>query len=144
MMTILVVYAILSILVAFTVYSSRAHKALKGITLVTLVVLGVFLYDEYKERLGAPIDVLPTYEFTYIHHVANTEFITLWAWDKEHGHRLYKFPYSQDAAKELEQAKQKTANGNPQTGQFKTSGDTTTPPAPEFDDESSRGQTFTK
>lgn len=111
-------YLVLSGAVVFLVFYSSLGWSIKAGALTTLVLLGLFTQDHYTSQLGKPIGGFPPSEFVYVHHVAEGDDITLWVWTEEDAHRLYTFPYTQEVAEELEEAKQKTEGGQPQEGQF--------------------------
>lgn len=111
-------YVLLAAAVVFLVFYSSIHKTVKATTLTLLVVFGLAVADHYNKHIGSPIQGLPEYEFTYVHHEATGDTIKLWVWSKEMGDRLYVFPYDQDTAQELSKAQEKTKNGRPQQGGF--------------------------
>lgn len=123
MTAIYVLYLLLSALVVFLVFYSRLVVGVKAVALSVLVLLGVVTSGHYISQLGKPIGGFPSYEFVYVYHVTQGSSITLWAWSAEAGSKLYVFPYSQETAQELEEAKAKSEEGDTQTGQFTNSAD---------------------
>ena len=117
------VYLLLSALVVFLIFYSRLSKLIKATALTATVLLGVVTQEHYTSHLGKPIKKYPAGEFVYIHHVSVGDAITLWVWTEERGHRLYSFPYNQDTAQKLEEAKEKDEEGTPQEGSFESQDD---------------------
>ena len=118
MILIYTIYLLLSSLVVFLIYYSSLSKFIKASALTATVLLGLITQDHYTSQLGKPIEIYPDGEFVYVHHVSAGDDIILWTWTEDVGDRLYIFPYSQETAEELEEAKEGTAEGKPQTGEF--------------------------
>jgi len=111
-------YGLLASATVFLLFYSNAMHWLKATALSTLVWAGAYGLDYYKQQLGKPIPGYPTYEFVYVKHMTTGDGITLWAWSEEEGSKLYVFPYDQDTAQELEEAKGKMGAGQLQGGSF--------------------------
>jgi hypothetical protein len=145
MITLYVLYTLLAVTVGWLLYASKAHRAVKGAALVLLTIFGLTMYQQYVSALGAPLQGVPEGEFVYVHHEVKGDNINLWVWTEGRGDRLHTFPYSQEAAEELEQAKEKTEGGVPQSGEFPPGEDgVVTPEALEFDDYTKGGEAYTK
>lgn len=112
------IYLLLSSLVVFLIYYSSLSKFIKASALTATVLLGLITQDHYTSQLGKPIEVYPDGEFVYVHHVSEGDNIILWTWTEDKGDRLYAFPYSQESAEKLEEAKENTNKGEPQSGEF--------------------------
>jgi hypothetical protein len=119
MILIYTIYLLLSSLVVFLVYYSSLSKFIKASALTATVLLGLVTQDHYTAQLGKPVEAYPSGEFVYVHHVSAGDDIVLWVWTEDSGDRLYVFPYSQETAKKLEEAKEGTKEGKPQVGEFK-------------------------
>ena len=134
-MTLIIVFFILhAVALCYLAYTSRISKVIKSVLLSFLVITGAFALDFYKDRLGAPIEGYPP-KFIYVHHRIVSDNIELWVDFEEAEPRLYVFPYSQEAAEELQKAKEKSEGGTPQTGEFESqTGTLEGPQAPVMDD----------
>ena len=118
MIPIYVTYGLLVTAVVFLVFYSSLSKIIKASTLTLAVLLGVFVQDHYLDQLGKPIEAYPSSEFVYVHHTQTGDFIKLWVWKEGLGDRLHIIPYTQETAKELEDAAKETKKGKPQSGEF--------------------------
>ena len=111
-------FVVLSLTVALLTYTSRTLFSVKLIALAAVVALGLSLDVHYRDQLGSPILGHPEGEFTYVYHEVKGESIYLWAWTEDKQDRLYAFPYDQETAEKLEEAKQRSQEGNTQEGAF--------------------------
>lgn len=118
MLTIYIAFTALALCVAVLLYASHAHAVIKATALASLIVLGLGLESHYRDRLGAPIEGYPQGGFTYVHHVIYGNSIMLWVNTEGLGSRLYVFPYDQETAEELEEAKEGNDQGFERTGAF--------------------------
>lgn len=123
MILIYTAYLLLSAVVVFLVYYSSLGRTFKASALTLAVLLGVFAQSHYIKQLGSPIHEYPADGFVYVHHTAEGDFIKLWVWLEDRGDRLYIIPYTQETVKALEEAKEETAIGNPQSGEFEGEGE---------------------
>lgn len=102
---------LLIIVAALAFWSLRATRW--GYVLVpALLLLSVATGYDYKQRLGSPILSPPPAKVLYIHHTTTQEFIIVWTLEGK-SNKLYQIPYSREAAKDLEKAKDKTEAGQP-------------------------------
>ena len=104
----------------FLVYASQVSKLVKTSAVSICFLSGLMTYEHYVTALGAPIQAIPTGDFNYVNHrISGDDLIYVWIVTEDRGDRLYVFPYSRDAARQLEQAKEKKeATGNvPMNGQ---------------------------
>jgi hypothetical protein len=113
-------YLLLSALVVFLIFYSSLSKFIKAAALSVSVLLGVVTQNHYVSQLGKPIEAYPVGEFVYVHHVTVGNDIVLWTWTEDVGDRLYSFPYSQETAEKLEEAKEESEGGQEQSGEFTT------------------------
>ena len=134
MILIYIIYLALSALVVFLVFYSSLSKFIKATALTATVLLGIVTQNHYTSQLGKPILMHPPAEFLYVHHVAEGDNILLWTWEESKGNRLYSFPYDQETAKKLEEAKEKGKGGEPQEGNFTPNEDTRKAPGLHLDD----------
>jgi len=134
-MTLIIIFFVLhSLALCYLAYTSNILRVIKGVLLTFLVLTGALAFDYYKDRLGAPIEGYPP-EFIYVHHRIIGDNIELWVDFEDGDSRVYIFPYSQEAAEELQEAQEQTEQGNPQEGKFEPpEGNTDSPPAPVMDD----------
>ncbi|MHA2065155.1 MAG: hypothetical protein ACXABY_12335 [Candidatus Thorarchaeota archaeon] len=124
--------ATFGLLACVLAYVSALRSTLKLAILPVFLVSVVLGYDYYLDEIGkpAPIELPP--EANYVaHRVTKDETILVWLTTEE-GDRLYVIPYSREAAKELEEAKDKAEEGQKQSikaekedggGQALTTGD---------------------
>lgn len=107
---------LLGITIAFLMYFSTAHVLLKLIVFPIILATGVIVYDYYIEFLGQPVMEKPQGEYKYHHHIiSGDDTIVIWLEDIQGAHRLYKFPYDREDAKDLEEARE--GKENSQEGQ---------------------------
>ena len=95
-------------------------------------------YEKYNEfiylliiKAGAPIEQFPKDDWNYVHHeiMDGGDNIYIWANYTEKGNRLYKIEYDRETAKKLQEAKNKTQAGIPQSGQFLPGGNSNSYPS---------------
>ena len=134
MILIVTMYLLMSTFMVFLVFYSSLNKLVKATALTVAVLLGVVTEDHYTANLGKPIAMHPPAEFVYVHHVSQGDSIFLWTWEEDRGHRLYTFPYDQETAEKLEEAKEKSGDGNPQEGNFTQEEDSNKAPGLHLDD----------
>lgn len=110
----------LCIFLAFLIYYSNASFILKLIGLPATIIFLISLVYLLIIKAGAPIENFPKGEWNYIHHqiMDGGENIYIWAHYIDKGNRLYKIKYDREAAKKLQQAKNKSQSGVPQSGKF--------------------------
>lgn len=121
MMLIIAFFVIHAILLSVLVYQSRTNREIKIVFLSAILVSGAAALDFYKERLGAPIEGLPT-KFLYVHHESTAENIYVWGSVEGVGNRLYVIPFSKEVAEKLEEAEEKSDGGQPQEATTSSAG----------------------
>ena len=113
----------LCIYLAVLMYYSNASFVFKLVGLPTMSIFLVGLIYLLIIKAGAPIEQFPKDNWNYIHHeiMDGGDNIYIWANYTEKGNRLYKIEYDRETAKKLQQAKNKSQSGTPQSGTFQTS-----------------------
>jgi len=115
MTELVVLIALLGFGLAFLTYTSSISKFIK------LAILPLFLfstatgYSYFMDEVGKPAqrDLPETAEYVF-HRITPEDTIIVWLREEGGFDRLYIIPYSREAAKELEEAKEKSEGG---TGQ---------------------------
>jgi len=115
MTELVVLIALLGFGLVFLTYTSNTSKLIK------LAILPLFLfstdagYSYFLDEVGKPAqrDLPETAEYVF-HRITSEDTIIVWLREEEGFDRLYVIPYSREAAKELEEAKEKSEEG---TGQ---------------------------
>tara|TARA_B110000305_G_C19251751_1_gene545117 strand:- start:157 stop:612 length:456 start_codon:yes stop_codon:yes gene_type:complete len=104
---------ILCMFVAITNYYSNMPTAIKLLSLPFTIILSIYVIYFVYDKLGSPIEAMPSGEFTYIHHKADAggEKIMLWASTNEKD-RLYVFLYNRENMKKLNEAQKKAQGEN--------------------------------
>lgn len=111
MITLICLGFVISLVVAFFGYKSELSNIIKLLALpLTIVYFGVAGFY-YYENLGAPIERTPPLKVDYQHHTVEGDYILVWLYQEERGHRLYKIEYDRDTAKALEEAKKMKETG---------------------------------
>ena len=115
-MTILIVLIVMFGLAAATLtYTSKLKSYIKLGILPIFILSTMTGYAYFLEEVGKPADRSLPAEATYVfHRVTAEDTIIVWLTDVGDD-RLYVIPYSREAAKELEEAKQKSEAGNAQS-----------------------------
>jgi len=116
---------ILFVIMAILVYYSRAMSIFKIVALPYTIVMAAAMLALIIQLAGAPIDQFPEGKWDYVFHKAEQQgkVIVLWAWVRQHKDtRLYRFAYSRDTMKKLNQAKQKGRKGINVVGKFSMDG----------------------
>ena len=108
---------------AYLIYKLPGRDFVKVVILPLFIAVGLLAGYHYVDQLGKPKEMKPEGEWGYVHHTVTGggEFIELWVMEgpsEDRQSRLYKFEYNRENAKELEKAKKKTEQGQPQKGQF--------------------------
>ena len=114
---------LLCIYLAVLMYYSNASFILKLVGLPTMSIFLIGLIYLLIIKAGAPIEQFPKDNWDYVHHeiMDGGDNIYIWANYTEKGNRLYKIEYDRETAKKLQQAKNKSQSGTPQSGTFQTS-----------------------
>ena len=111
MITLICLGFVISLAIAFFSYKSELSNIIKllalPLTIVYFLVAGVYYY----ESLGAPIERTPPLEVGYQHHTVEGDYILVWLYHEDKGHKLYKIEYDRDTAKALEEAKEMRETG---------------------------------
>ena len=115
--------AVLCIYLAVLMYYSNASFIFKLVGLPTMSVFLIGLVYLLIIKAGAPIEQFPKDNWNYVHHeiMDGGDNIYIWAHYTERGNRLYKIEYDRETAKKLQEAKNKSQSGTPQSGAFKPS-----------------------
>jgi len=105
MIILLILGFITSLIIAYFSYKSELSSIIKLMSLPLIIiyfgVAGIYYYN----NLGAPIERTPPLKVNYQHHIIEGDYIIVWMYDTETGHRLYKIDYDRETAKALEEAK---------------------------------------
>ena len=122
---------LLCIYLAVLMYYSNASFIFKLIGLPGMSVFLIGLIYLLIIKAGAPIEQFPKDGWNYVHHeiMDGGDNIYIWANYTERGNRLYKIEYDRETAKKLQQAKNKTQAGIPQSGQFLPGGNSNSYPS---------------
>ena len=115
-MTILIVLIVMfGLASAALTYTSKLKSYIKLGILPIFILTTTMGYTYFLEEVGKPAARALPAEANYVfHRVASDDAIIVWLTDAG-GDRLYVIPYSREAAKELEEAKKKSENGNAQS-----------------------------
>ena len=111
---------LLCIYLAVLMYYSNASFIFKLVGLPTMSVFLIGLVYLLIIKAGAPIEQFPKDDWNYVHHeiMDGGDNIYIWANYTKKGNRLYKIEYDRETAKKLQQAKNKSQGGTPQSGAF--------------------------
>lgn len=99
----------------YLAYVSKLRALLKLLILPTFMVSVIVGYSYFLEEVGKPANLALPEEALYVaHRITNEDTIILWLLTED-SERLYVIPYSREAAKELEEARQGAEGGRGQS-----------------------------
>ena len=115
MTELVVLIALLGLGLTFLTYTSRLSKLLK-LAILPLFLFSTFTgYTYFLDEVGKPANrELPEVAQYVFHRITSEDTIIVWLKEEEGFDRLYVIPYSREAAKELEEAKEKSEAGQSQ------------------------------
>jgi len=115
MITITILSILLVVTLCILTYYSYTNKFVKLLALPLLLSLFFTSYNHYLSEMGKPFPFPLPEEAEYVFHkITSEDTILVWLSDEESGDRLYVIPYTREAAKELQEAKEKGEEGIPQ------------------------------
>ena len=101
----------------YNIYKSNTSDLVKIISLPAALIFGLLVGWHYLDSLGKPIQGYPDEEFEYVYHEDLGDTIELWA-VIEGESKLYTFPYTEEVAELLDEARQMESEGVQVTGDF--------------------------
>lgn len=110
------------VLLAVLLYYSKVNSIFKGIALPSAIAVSLYFIYFVMEIAGAPVSKFPEHDFQYLGHDVDDggKTLILWTWDfDKEDYRQYKFAYTRENAKKLNQAREQKQRGTPMKGNFK-------------------------
>lgn len=112
------IYVFLTVLLLIMIIYSRAPIFLKSIPIIVSIFFLIGSYITIDGLLGRPAKIMLPNEFFYVHHISeapikakNDPGRILVMLEDDIGYRLHEIPYSQEARKKLEGAKEQSRGG---------------------------------
>ena len=110
-----VVVTLFGLFACYLAYVSRLRTSAKLLILPTFMIAVVVGYMYFLEEIGKPASIPLPEEAAYVaHRITNEDTIIVWLMTEE-DERLYVIPYTREAAKELEEAREGSQEGKGQS-----------------------------
>lgn len=115
MTSLIIITVLFGLFACYLAYVSRLRAPIKLLILPAFMVGVVLGYLHFLEEVGKPASIpLPDEAFYVAHRITNEDTIIIWLLTEE-DERLYVIPYTREAAKELEEARQGKEGGRDQS-----------------------------
>ena len=114
MTNLIIITVLFGLFACYLAYVSRLRAPIKLLILPAFMVGVVLGYLHFLEEVGKPANIpIPEKALYVAHRITNEDTIIIWLLTEE-DERLYVIPYTRDAAKELEEAREGKENGRDQ------------------------------
>ena len=115
MTSLIVIVTVFGLFACYLAYVSRLRASAKLLILPTFMIAVVVGYMYFLEEIGKPASIPLPEEAVYVaHRITNEDTIIVWLMTEE-DERLYVIPYTREAAKELEDAREGSQEGKSQS-----------------------------